>query len=108
MTTDVPEGPLAGRNDVIVGATWGVKIVKLDALAVSAPPVFTVIVPVVAPAGTTAVALVVVGAVQVTAAVPPPPLNVTPVTPVKPVPVMFTVVPITPHTGVNVVTAATA
>jgi hypothetical protein len=108
MTTDVPEGPLAGRNDVIVGATWGLTIVKLDALAVSAPPVFTVIVPVAAPDGTTAEALVVVGALQVTAGVPPPPLNVTPVTLLKPDPVMFTVVPKTPHTGVNDVTAAAA
>ena len=49
------------------------------------------IVPVEAPAGTTAVALVSVGAENVTAAVPPPPLNVTPVAPVNPVPVIETV-----------------
>jgi hypothetical protein len=108
ITTEEPTAPLVGANDVIVAAAAGATV-KLAALGVSAAVVSTVIVPVEAPAGTTAVAIVSLEAENVTAAVPPPPLKVTPVgapADVKPLPVMVTVVPTTPHTGENDVTAA--
>ena len=62
MTTLDPTAPLIGRNDVIDGAAAGATT-KLAALAVSPPPLLTVIGPVVAPTGTIAVAVVFVGAV---------------------------------------------
>jgi hypothetical protein len=63
ILTDVPIGPKAGVNEVIVGA-GAVATVKLVALVFCPAAVYTWIGPVVAPAGTTAVtevALVVVG-----------------------------------------------
>ena len=49
MVTPVPTGPLAGVKPVIVG---GLITVKLPALVAVPPGVVTLIVPVVAPAGT--------------------------------------------------------
>jgi hypothetical protein len=105
MTTDDPIAPLTGAKDVMVGAA-AVTTVKLAELAVSLPPlVWTVIGPVVAPVGTVAVSVVAFTVLNVTAACP---LKSTPVTLAKPVPVIVTDVPTTPHTGVNDVTAAAA
>jgi hypothetical protein len=105
MVTVDPVGPLAGVKEVMVGAA-AVATVKSAALAVSAPGVWTVIVPVAAPAGTTAVALVSLTNANVVAGVEGGPLNVTPVMPVNPVPVIATEVPTTPHLGLKLVTAA--
>ena len=51
MVTPVPTGPLAGVKLVIIG---GLITVKLPGLAAVPPGVVTLIVPVVAPAGTVA------------------------------------------------------
>ena len=96
-----PTAPLAGVNEVIVGAA-AVATVKFVALAVSTAAVSTVIGPVVAPAGTAAVALVSL----MTEIGPVVALKVAPVAPVNPDPVIVTVVPTIPHAGVNDVTEA--
>jgi hypothetical protein len=108
IVTIVPIGPAVGVNEVMVGAAGAASTVKSATLAVSGSGVWTVILPVVAPAGTAAVTLVLVrpvsvvwlpaGAVpKVTAVASPPDVN--------PLPVTVTDVPTTPHFGVKFVTA---
>jgi len=104
MTTLDPIAPLTGAKDVIDGGSDGTTV-KLATLGVSAPAPSTVIVPDDAPTGTVVVAVKSVDGLT-TAAVPPPPLNEPAVAPVNPDPVSVTVVPTTPQTGVNDVTAA--
>src|SRR5207244_2799580 len=81
MVTLVPTGPLAGVKPVIVG---GLITVKLPELVAVPPGVVTLIVPVVAPAGT--VAWIEVAELTVKLALTP--LNATAVAPVKLVPLM--------------------
>src|SRR5437773_2395494 len=57
IVTEVPTGPEAGENEPMVGAVW-VVTVKLVELVAVPPGVVTLILPVVAPAGTVAVILV--------------------------------------------------
>lgn len=100
MTTEVPTGPSAGVKDTIVGAHCvTVKFVAL--VPVPLGPV-TAILPVVAPVGTTAVMRVAELTVNDDAATP---LKVTPVAPVKPVPVRVTLLPTHPLAGVKEVIA---
>jgi hypothetical protein len=96
MTTLVPTGPLVGVNDVMLVAA--APTVKLVALVAVPPESTTVIGPVVAPVGTIAVMDV---AELVTGETAATPLNLTDVTPTKPVPVMATLVPTGPLVGVN-------
>jgi hypothetical protein len=99
IVTGVPTRPLVGVNEEIFGAgVWAVTV-KL-VLLVPVPPlvVVTAIGPVVAPLGT--VALIVVSETKVKAALTP--LKVTWLAPVKPEPLMVTVVPIGPLVGVKV------
>ena len=99
--TLVPTGPEVGENDVITGPAPFVVTVKLVEL-VPVPSAFaTAIGPVVAPTGTVAWMLVSLTTVKLRAAVL---LNVTPVAPVKFVPVIWTFVPTGPLVGVNDVT----
>jgi hypothetical protein len=100
MATLVPMGPTVGVKEVMVGAA-AVPTTKTEALAVSAPGVWTVIFPVVAPAGTAAVTVVSVRPVSVDWSVV---LKVTAVAPVNPVPVIATDVVTGPHVGVKLVT----
>ena len=94
MATEVPGGPLAGVNDVIVGTKRTVKFVLLVAVP---PAVVTAIGPVVAPAGTD-VEICVLLSIPTVAAVP---LNVTPVAPAKLLPVIVTAAPTSPDAGVK-------
>src|SRR5882672_1999574 len=96
MVTLVPAGPLAGVKLVIVGE---LITVKLPALVAVPPGVVTLIVPVVAPAGT--VAWIEVAELTVKLALAP--LNATAVVPVKLVPLMVTLVPTGPLAGVKLV-----
>ncbi len=100
IVTLVPTGPLGGVNDVIVGAA-AVPTTKTEALAVSVPGVTTTILPVVAAAGTVAVAVV---SLTNASPVEEVPLKVTSVMPVNPVPVIVTDVAAGPHVGVKLVT----
>ena len=89
MTTEVPPavGPDVGAKPVMVGAGTKVKV------APDVPVPLTVVTDTVTeplPAAVTAVICVAVLTVKLAAAVPP---NVTAVAPVKPVPVMTTLVP---------------
>jgi hypothetical protein len=98
IVTDVPIGPKAGVNEVIVGA-GAVATVKLVALVFCPATVYTWIGPVVAPAGTTAVtevALVVVGVTRLEV------LKRTWVGAVVNVPLIVTVVPTKPAAGEKV------
>ena len=88
----VPTGPLVDERLVRVGAVSTVKVTPLEV----PPGVVMVTLPVVAPAGTVAVAVVAVVTLKVVAAVP---LKLILVAPVKPVPVMVTLVPIGPLRG---------
>jgi len=91
----VPTTPLAGVNEVTDGAVVTVKFVGL----VAVPAGFvTLIVPVVAPAGTVAVICVSEFTVNVTAAVA---LKATAVVPLKPVPVSVTTVATGPFEGLK-------
>src|SRR2546425_12836446 len=92
MVTLVPTGPLAGVKPVIVG---GLITVKLLALVAVPPAVVTLIVPVVAPAGTVAVIWV----SEFTVYVAVVPLNFTAVAPVNAVPVITTLAPTAPLVG---------
>ena len=94
MVTTVPTGPLVGVNDVIVGLA---ATVKLPALVAVPPAVVTLILPVVAPAGT--VVVICVGALTVKVALTL--LNFTEVAPVKLMPLIITVVPTPPDTGLK-------
>jgi hypothetical protein len=98
ILTDVPTGPEAGVNEVIVGA-GAVTTVKLVALVRCPAAVYTWIGPVVAPAGTTAVAevaLVLVGVTRLEV------LKRTAVGGVVNVPLTVTVVPTKPLAGEKV------
>jgi hypothetical protein len=96
IVTEVPTGPEAGVNEVIVGAATTVTV-KSVALVAVPPAVVTVIGPVVAVAGT-AVTIVVAVLDVITALVP---RNLTEVAPVRFVPVIATEVPTGPELGVN-------
>ena len=80
---------------VTLGATTTVKFVAEVAVS---EPLMMLIVPAVAPTGTTAVTLVADTTVNVVADTP---LNLTPVVPVKFVPVIVTVAPTAAEAGVN-------
>src|SRR5438270_925596 len=98
-STDVPDTPLLGANELITGA--GTKFVGLVPTPVEA---VTVIGPIVALVGTWTVIKV---ALQLEAAAASTPLNLTVLVPwlaPKFVPVMLTTVPTTPPPGVNEVT----
>ena len=98
IVTDVPTGPKAGVNELIVGA-GAVTRVKFVPLVRCPAAVYTWIGPVVAPAGTTAVtdvALVVVGVTRLEV------LKRTWVGAVVKVPLIVTVVPTKPVAGVKV------
>jgi len=96
--TLVPTGPLAGAKPVIAGG--GTTVNALVLVAVPAG-VVTPISPVVAPAGT--VAWITVSEVTVKLALAP--LNVTAVAPLKPVPLIGTLVPTGPLAGAKPVIA---
>ncbi len=104
ILTDVPTGPKVGVNEVIVGAGTGVTV-KLVALVFCPAAVYTWIGPVVAPAGTTAVAPVVLGFVGVTRLEV---LKRTPVTVELNVPLIVTVEPTMPLAGEKVGTPGQA
>ena len=97
IVTVVPLGPPVGENDVIVGDPVGVTV-KLPVLVAVPPGVVTLIRPVIAPDGTTAVICVGELTVKLVALVF---LNFTTVAPVKFVPVMTTDVPTGPDVGTN-------
>jgi hypothetical protein len=101
IVTDVPVGPKAGVNEVIVGA-GAVTTVKFVALVRCPAAVYTWIGPVVAPAGTTAVAELAVAFVVVTRLEV---LKRTWVGAVTKAPLMVTVEPTKPVAGVKVGTA---
>jgi len=105
IVTEVPTGPLVGENEVIVGEPAAVTV-KFDELLAVPPGVVTLILPVCAPDGTTAVIWVAELTVNVVALVF---LNCTSVAPVKFFPVMTTVVPTGPLVGAKdvIVGAAT-
>jgi hypothetical protein len=104
IVTVVPLGPLVGENDVIVGDPVGVTV-KLPVLVAVPPGVVTLIRPVMAPDGTTAVICVGELTVKLVALVF---LNFTTVAPVKLVPVMTTDVPTGPEVGTNEVIVGAA
>lgn len=98
IVTVVPTGPVLGSKLVMVGEPAGVTV-KSDVLVAIRPPTSTVILPVVAPAGTVVVMFVTVGVPLITAGVP---LNFTMLfaaVALKLVPVMLTVVPTGPVIG---------
>ena len=97
IVTLVPTAPLVGENDVIVGEPAAVTVKFATLLAVP-PDVVTLILPVIAPVGTTAVICVAEFTVNVVALVF---LNFTSVAPVKFVPVITTEVPPGPLFGTN-------
>jgi hypothetical protein len=98
MVTAVPWPPVVGLKLVMTGVTRN----ELG-LGAGPPGAVTVITPVVAPAGTVAVILVLEFTVNVVAAVP---LKLTAVLPVKPLPLIVTDVPTGPLAGENEVTVA--
>jgi hypothetical protein len=95
MTTLVPDGPLVGENDVIVGDPAGV-MVKSSALVAVPVAVITDIGPVDEPGGTTAVMRV---GESTEKSVVGTPLNLTAVVLSKFVPTIATVVPTGPVMG---------
>ena len=95
MVTTVPTGPVPGEKPAMVGAVT----VKLELLSSVPPGEMTPILPVVAPTGTVAVICVALTSENVADV----PLNVTPVTSLKPVPVIVTSVPTGPDVGVKFV-----
>src|SRR5207248_2551462 len=92
IVTLVPTGPLVGEKLVIVGPLTTVNELELVAVP---PGVVTLSVPEVAPAGT--VAWIAVAEVTVKLALVP--LNATALAPVKPVPLIVTLVPTGPLVG---------
>lgn len=92
--TAVPSVPLAGEKELITG---GYVTVKLAALEAVPRGVATLIVPVVAPAGTP----VVISVCETTLKVASTPSNVTDWTPLNSVPRIVTGVPTTPLSGVK-------
>jgi hypothetical protein len=104
ITTVAPTAPLAGTKDVSDAAA-AAATVKFVTLAVSFTGVVTKSLPVTAPTGTCAVAVESSMNAKTVAWTPVPPAsNVTPFIPVKPGPVIVTLVPSTPHAGVKEVT----
>src|SRR5258706_4236472 len=100
ICTLVPTGPAAGVKLVMVGGLGGVAVtVKAPGLVAVPAAVVTLTDPVVAPAGT--VVWMVVSEITEKAALTP--LNFTAVAPVKFVPLIVTVVPTCPVTGVKLV-----
>src|SRR5712691_6614438 len=97
IVTPVPTGPLAGLNELIVGAEGAAVTVKLVALVAVPPGVVTLIAPLVAPLGTVAVICVSELTVKEAAA----PLKATAVAPVKWDPLIVTPVPAGPLAGLN-------
>ena len=95
--TTVPSGPKDGVKEVSVGVTT-VFTVNAEEEVEAPSVVCTCRVPVLAPAGTTAVIWVALFTVTEVAATP---LNLTEVAPVKLVPVITTVVPAPPEVGVK-------
>ena len=95
--TLVPTGPAVGAKAEIVGMGLGVTV-KLSTLVAVPPGVVTETVPVVAPAGTTAVISVAEVTLKLAAAVP---WKATAVAPLRPLPVSVTLVPTGPEAGVN-------
>lgn len=104
IVTAVPTLPLVGVNDEIFGAGVWVVTVKLVLLVPVPLPVVTAIGPVLAPLGT--VALIVVSETNENAALTP--WKVTLLAPVKPEPLILTIVPIGPFAGVKVETVGAA
>lgn len=101
IVTTVPGAPTNGVKLVMVGGPEVVVVtvkVAVDVATVPHTPV-TLMVPVVAPVGTVAVMLVADPTVNVALV----PLKRTPVAPVKPVPVMVTLVPTAPLVGEKLV-----
>lgn len=103
IVTEVPTGPLFGEKDVIVGPA---ALVTVNCVVLVAKPlgVTTLIRPVVAPAGTTAVILTSESTVNVAGV----PANFTLVAPVNPDPLIVTEVPTGPLVGENDEIAGTA
>jgi hypothetical protein len=97
IETDVPTGPLVGEKDVIDGSSFAVTM-KSSALASVPSGVVTEIFPVEAPVGTLAVILVFEFTVNTDWSTP---LNSTRVAPVRPVPLIVTVVPTGPLCGLK-------
>jgi hypothetical protein len=96
MVTCVPTGPLIGEKLLIEGG--GGRTVNQLALLPVPPAVVTLMVPVVAPFGTVAVIWMSLSTVKLSAAVP---LNFTCVAPVRAAPLMTTLAPTTPDTGLE-------
>src|SRR6185369_17167539 len=94
MVTGVPTVPSDGVNPVIVG---GYLTVNDPALCPVPAAVVTLMRPVVAPAGTVAL----ICAEDTTVKLAEVPLNLTDVAPLKPLPLMVTVVPTGPLAGEN-------
>src|SRR6185503_19573576 len=94
MVTVVPTGPLVGENDEISGTPVTVNDPELCPVP---PAVVTLIRPVVAPAGTVAL----ICAEDTTVKLAEVPLNLTDVAPLKPLPLIVTVVPTGPLAGEN-------
>ena len=95
IVTELPTGPEAGVNPVIVG---GGMTVKLPVLVAVPPGVVTEICPELAPAGTVAV---ICSSEMTVSPVRSVPLSVTAVAHVKPVPPIVTSVPTGPEAGEN-------
>ena len=105
IVTTVPGAPTAGVKLVMVGGPVVEVTVKLPVDPPVPQPPVTLRVPVVAPAGTVAVMLVADPMLKAVALVP---LNFTAVAPVKPVPIIVTLVPTAPLAGVKLVMAGAA
>src|SRR3989440_11813824 len=97
MSAPAPSVPLAGLNELIIGAEGATVTVKLVALVAVPPGVVTLIGPVVAPLGTVAVICV----SEFTAKEAAAPLNATAVAPVKCEPLIVTPAPTGPLAGLN-------
>jgi hypothetical protein len=93
IVTSAPTTPLIGVNELMIGVSE-----KSVALIAVPPPVVTLILPEVAPAGTVARICVFESTVNVDAEVP---LNATALAPVKLLPVIVTIVPAAPLVGVK-------
>lgn len=102
IVTDVPTVPELSERLVMLGAATTVKLTPL----LATPPIFTTILPVVAPAGTVATMLVAFQLVAVAVV----PLNFTVLVPweePKPLPVIVTLAPTAPDVGDKLVTLTT-
>ena len=95
IVTDTPTGPLVGVNELTFGAGITVKMALLVAVPAG---VVTLILPLVAPAGTLAVTFELDTTVKLAALML---LNLTALVPVKFTPVIVTLVPTLPFSGLN-------